>query len=507
MKFKILLLLWVLGCLVPFLASSLLAVETTIAPEGSPTLYCDHDIIVDAQSGAMLYGKNETEKLYPASTTKILTAILTLEHLDLDMPVTVTQKMVNDIPIGSSVMGVKAGEIFTVEQLLYGLLLPSGNDAAIVLAEAVSKDIDTFVALMNTKAKELGCSNTHFTNPHGFHDDNHYTTAADMAKIFQYCLKNDTFKEMISAKSFPLPSTNKTEETRTLYNTNRMTDKNYPTMYYPYIMGGKTGYTIEARGTFIGYAKKDDKTVIVGCFNGSQKLLNSEARFLDAKALCEYVFDNFQDTKVLNQKTYSFKISDDKKHNTYTVGVNQDAYQLLKDKHPLIQYHITVDFKALDSLGIKGELTETEKKASIGSIELAVHDNGTTTLSSYPLLLQAVEHHFMITDFMKYLPLVISGLAFILMILVIWRWRCRKQNTHAILQSQAMYETIDEDMESDTHYEEEVAPEPISTDTKPDMIANHIIPKEPVETVEKETTAKKKQEIKIENIEEDHTNT
>ena len=166
-------------------------------------------------------------------------------------------------------MGVKAEEIFTIEQLLYGLLLPSGNDAAIVLAEAVSGNVDDFVVLMNEKLKELGCNNTHFTNPHGFHDDNHYSTTYDMAKLFRYCLNNEVFRQIISTKEYIIPPTNKSPEETKLINTNRMLDERYTASYYEYMIGGKTGYTEEARGTFIGFCKKDNITIIIGAFNGS----------------------------------------------------------------------------------------------------------------------------------------------------------------------------------------------------------------------------------------------
>ena len=236
---------------------------------------------MDAETGNVLFEKNGYSKIYPASTTKVLTAILVLENLPLDEKVVASQRAINSVPIGSSVMGIKQGEIFSVENLLYGLILPSGNDAAIVLAEAVSGNVDDFVVLMNSKANEIGCLNTHFSNPHGFYDESHYSTPYDMALILKYAMKYDEFRKIAQTKSWELPITNKTDTTRILKNNNRLLDEDY-SIFYPYALGGKTGYTIESRGTYIGYAKKDDKLLIVGNFDGSQNINGKNARFLDS---------------------------------------------------------------------------------------------------------------------------------------------------------------------------------------------------------------------------------
>ena len=226
-------------------------------------------------------------------------------------------------------MGIQKEEIFSVENLLYGLLLSSGNDAAIVLAEAVSGNVNDFVTLMNTKAKEIGCLNTHFSNPHGFYDDNHYSTPYDMALILKYAMKFDEFKKIVESKSFELPSTNKTPNIRIIKNTNKLIDENSNT-FYKYALGGKTGYTIESRGTYIGYSKNGDKILIVGNFDGSQNINGKNARFLDAISLCDYGFFNFDKEKIVTKDTFNFSFIDKNINTKSSISLKDDIYSLTR---------------------------------------------------------------------------------------------------------------------------------------------------------------------------------
>ena len=165
-------------------------------------------LIIEPNSGKILYQKNETEKMYPASITKIMTAILTLENAQLDETVTVSYNTVMSIPEGYSSAFLQVGEQLTVEQLLQLLLVHSANDAANCLAEYVGGSVESFVSMMNTKANELGLSNTHFTNTFGMHDENHYTTAYDLAMLMKYCSQNDEFRKLAGSASCAIPATN-----------------------------------------------------------------------------------------------------------------------------------------------------------------------------------------------------------------------------------------------------------------------------------------------------------
>ena len=166
-------------------------------------------LLVDNKTNKILYSKNENKKMFPASTTKIVTAILVLENHSLDEKVTASYDAVMSIPSGYSTADIQIEEELTVEQLLELLLVHSANDAANVLAEYAGGSVSSFVSMMNTKANELGLSNTHFTNPYGLQDDNHYTTAHDLAIIMQYCLKNDDFRKIAGQASCAIPATNK----------------------------------------------------------------------------------------------------------------------------------------------------------------------------------------------------------------------------------------------------------------------------------------------------------
>lgn len=259
-------------------------------------------ILVDRNTGKILYGKNEKEKKYPASTTKILTAILTIENCNLDDVATVSYDAVYSVPSGYTVASLQVGEELTVNQLLQVLLIHSANDAANVLAEYVGGTVDSFVSMMNTKLEELGCTDSHFTNPSGKHDDNHYTTAYDLAILMDYCMKNSTFKEIASSTSCIIPATNKYSE-RVYTNTNELLnvdtrediESNY---YYKYAVAGKTGYTSEAKNCLVSLAEKDGFELICVIL-GAGKISNGlSARFIETKKIYEYGYNTYTNIKL-----------------------------------------------------------------------------------------------------------------------------------------------------------------------------------------------------------------
>ena len=376
------------------------------------TLHCNSNLLMDAESGNVLFEKNGYSKIYPASTTKILTAILVLDNLSLDEKVIVSQNVVNSIPIGSSVMGVKSGELFSVENLLYGLLLPSGNDAALVLAEAVSGNVDDFVTLMNQKSKEIGCLNTHFTNPHGFFDENHYTTAYDMALILKYAMNYDEFRKISETKTWELPVSNKTDHTKILKNTNRLLDENY-SVFYEYALGGKTGYTIESRGTYIGYAKKYDKLIITACFDGSQNINGQNGRFLDAITLSNFCFDNFNKEKIVSKDTFKFIITDENTCQKYQVSLKDDIYSLTKN-NDYITLTPTLDITSNDN-----NLTS--------KIHLKVNGNNILIDNVYDAQITNLSTYISYNNILRFIPYILFILLFIILILLIWKIKKSKK--------------------------------------------------------------------------------
>ncbi len=262
-----------------------------------PNIISQAAILMDSKTEKILYAKNENEKMYPASTTKIITAILTLENCNLDEVVTVSYDAVMSIPEGYSSASLQIGEQLTVEQLLQLLLVHSANDAANVLAEYVGGSVESFVSMMNTKIHELNLSHTHFTNTFGMHDDNHYTTSQDLATIMKYCLKNKDFRKLAGSASCAIPATNK-YDIRKYNSTNELIIPNNKN-YYPFLTSGKTGYTSQAGDCLVSCSYKDDLELICVILGG--KTVNGiSTRFSETKTLYEYGYNNYSIKTILN---------------------------------------------------------------------------------------------------------------------------------------------------------------------------------------------------------------
>lgn len=268
-----------------------------LANSEKPEIISQSAILMDNKTGKILYAKNEEEKMYPASTTKIVTAIVTLENCNLDDVVTISYNTVMSIPEGYSSASLQIGEQLTVEQLLQLLLVHSANDAANALAEHVGGSIESFISMMNTKVHELGLSHTHFTNAFGMHDENHYTTAQDLAIIMKYCIKNENFRKLAGSASCAIPATNK-YDIRKYNSTNELIIPNNRN-YYPYLTCGKTGYTSQAGDCLVSCSYKDNLELICVILGG--KTINgTSTRFSETKTLYEYGYDNYSIKTILN---------------------------------------------------------------------------------------------------------------------------------------------------------------------------------------------------------------
>lgn len=263
-------------------------------------------LLLDSSSGAILYEKNAHEKLYPASTTKIMTAILTLEYCKLTDVVTVSSNAIYSVPNGYSHANLVEGEELTIEQLLHVLLIPSANDAANVLAEHIAGSIESFCSMMNSKAIELGCECTNFKNPSGIHDDEHTSCAYDLGLMGKCAMQNPTFRKIVSETRYTLPKTNKYfEENRIFNTTNELLKVNYSSRannyYYENAIGMKTGYTVKANQCIVAAAKKNDVEVIAVVLNGSNTENGLSSRFLDCKTLFNYAFSNYSALKICEE--------------------------------------------------------------------------------------------------------------------------------------------------------------------------------------------------------------
>ena len=251
-------------------------------------------IIVELNTGKVIYEKNSKEQNYPASVTKILTAIIVIENSKLDDVATASETAISMIPAGYVVAPLSVGEKMNVEDLLYALMLKSANDAAYVLAEHVGGSIDKFSDMMNNKAKEIGCKNSHFVNPNGIHNDEHYTTAYDMYLISDYAMKNETFAKIVSTYEYTLPATNKYKNTdRVMKNSNNFVNPN-SSYYNKSVKGIKTGTTTQAGNCLITYASKDGLDFI-NVVLGAE---TSNGKFNETNKMIKYSFDNYTLTKM-----------------------------------------------------------------------------------------------------------------------------------------------------------------------------------------------------------------
>lgn len=244
-------------------------------------------IVMDADTGAILYSKLMDEKRYPASITKIMTCLLALENSSMDDIVTFTEEGIKEAYAGSSNCVPVLGEEFTMEQALNIMMLKSANDMATQIGVQIGGSVEGFTQMMNDRAAQLGCTGTHFNNSNGLPDENHYSTAHDFALIMQECIKNDDFRRITSTAVVTIPPTNKTSTERIYQNHCALVVPN-DSRYYEYCIGGKTGYTDSAWRTLVSAAEKDGRRLVCVTMKCATK-----QDFPDTVALFEYGFNNF----------------------------------------------------------------------------------------------------------------------------------------------------------------------------------------------------------------------
>lgn len=326
-------------------------------------------ILMEESTGTILYEKNMDEAHYPASITKIMTTLLALENGNLSDMVTFSDDAINNTE-GSGIAR-DYGEQMTLEQCLYGVMLESANECAYAVAEHVGGTVENFVDMMNAKAKELGCTNTHFANPHGLQDENHYTTAHDMALIAQAAYQNETFRIIIGTKMYTIPPTNKHAEETVLRNHHDMlcTYHNANRKYlYPYCVGGKTGYTATANSTLVTYAEKDGMTLICVVMN-----TQSPNQFIDTVNLFDYAFDNFQVLNVSENDTdYSAEATVDNGNlNNIApfVELDKDAVIVLPKTAEFSDTSSSVEYNDSDP-EIAGSITYTYAGRNVGKADI-----------------------------------------------------------------------------------------------------------------------------------------
>ena len=341
-------------------------------PEG-PAIGAEGAILIDADSGAILYAKNIHEHLYPASVTKILTTLIATENCALDEVVTFSHDAIFSIPYNSSNIAIDEGEELTVDQCLQAILIASANEVANGLGEHVAGSMDGFVEMMNARAKELGCVDSHFVTINGLHDDNHYTSAYDLALIARYFFANELLCKYSSTSKLHLAPTDKQPDDITAWSKNDL----FPgrTYSYEYLVGSKTGYTDTSRQTLVSCAEKDGMRLI--CVVLKEESPN---QFTDTVDLFNYGFSNFQKVNVSESET-RFKINNAEffYSNNDIFGNSQPILSINSEDTIILPK--TVDFSEVESVisydspeaGTVGTITYTYHGTFIGkaSIDLA----------------------------------------------------------------------------------------------------------------------------------------
>ena len=353
--------------------------ETEGWPAG-PEISSEAACLIDLKSGAILYEKNASEMLYPASITKVLTALLIVENCDLDDTLTFSQNSVEDIEADGRSGLVAEGDQMTVRDCLYLLLLKSSNEAAYALAEYMSGSVDAFAEEMNQRAQELGAVNSHFANPHGLFDENHYTTAEDMARIYWGAVQNATFLEIDSTPRYSIAPTNTWPDGFGVEMLDQMliSSSEY---YNEDVVAGKTGYIQKAQNTLVTYAVRADQELI--CVT-----MKAEARsqsYEDTEALLNYGFENFTLYPAAEQADTAAleAAAENELEGVESVTVDADSWILLPNDAPVDQVSTALQLDEPSEDGAcTGQLVYTWQNQQIASVPVSVQANGGTVSES-----------------------------------------------------------------------------------------------------------------------------
>lgn len=359
-------------------------------PSRTPDIVAEGAIVIDAKTGQILYEKNAYETYYPASITKVLTILVALENCDdFSETVTFSQNAIWDIDRDSSHIALDVGEEISVEDCLYAISVRSANEASYGLAEHIGDSLTGFTDIMNKKASDLGCVNSHFVNANGLHDPDHYTCAYDMALITKDALRYKMFRELTSGKSYIIPPTNKNEESRELYSKNKIL-KSASEYYYEFAEGGKTGYTTDSLNTLVTYAKKDDLElicVILRC----NKAYNA---YTDTRALFKYCYNNYKISYPLSDFTFDTlndsssdyitkNFNNTIEHDTLSYSVDKSYSILIPSSADVTSLTKQVEFfDSADENGYAGKITLMYEEQVLGEVPISF-SNISTGLNPY----------------------------------------------------------------------------------------------------------------------------
>lgn len=305
-----------------------------------PAVSAESAILMDANTGVILYAKNIHKKMYPASTTKILTCLIAMEQGNLDDVVNFSHEAVFTVPVGGSNMGMDEGESITLEESLYGVLVGSANEVANAVGEYVSGSIEDFIAEMNKRAEELGCTDSHFMNTNGLHDDDHYTSAYDLALISSYFFQNEMLCKIGNTARYHFEPTATQPDDFYLNNKHKLISGE---ISYDGILGGKTGYTDEARQTLVTCAERNGMKLVCVVFKEE-----SPDQFNDTVELFDYGFNNFQVMNISeNEDKYQMEVSGFLQTGNDIFGNSKPILSIDSDSYVIVPN--TISFDDMDS--------------------------------------------------------------------------------------------------------------------------------------------------------------
>jgi len=349
------------------------AVPAHAAALAAEDIISDSAILIDAATGQVLYEKNGSKRMYPASTTKIMTALLAVENTRPYELATVSESAIAIAEPDSANVALRPGERVPIESAIYALMLPSANDAANVLAEYIAGSQENFSKLMNEKAARIGAENTHFTNAHGLHDPDHYTTASDMAMITRYAMRNADFAQYFGTSHYTMAPTNLQPQERPFTNYQYMLVSTTD-LYNPAVIGGKVGYTGEAQHTMATVATKNGRTLICVVMHSPHRL----NKFSDTEKLLDYGFEGFY-TYTIPSRDFSERAvpigAGGNPRGSASFRLSEDVTLLLPND--VTPFDLQVDYNLPASL-------ESEEEAA-GSVSLRLRASTARTLP--PILL------------------------------------------------------------------------------------------------------------------------
>ena len=386
-----------------------------------PELVCKGAMLVELNSNTTVYELNADERLYPASLTKIMTCLVALERGNLTDEVEVDGTLFDSMDADASVVGLLPGEKISLEELLYCLMIPSGNDASLVVADHIAGSVEGFVEMMNQKAQELGCTGTHFMNPDGLHDDNHYTTARDMITMTKAALQNETFRTICGTASHEVPETN-ASSSRMIYTTNYFMSSIITSKYYwDKVSGVKTGFTTPAGRCLVTLVEEDDfsyLSVVLGCETPYDE--NGEpvyGHFTESRKLLEYGLDNFTFVSVLSHLNPIAQVPvSSGKVNSVVIAPAEDLNALLPAEYDPAK--IDISYTLRDGETLQAPLSADE---AVGTVTVTY--DGKEVGKTDARTISAVERNTILATptkddpaFLRLVPIVIIVAAFLLLV-------------------------------------------------------------------------------------------